>query len=681
MMDSSKNIGLAWWRHRVPRLEVLLDRPLVYFPFSGKELTAVAGWGRKKSFWLAHKTAKRRKIPCLTLEDGFLRSVGLGNSDPPLSVVVDDLGIYYDATIPSRLEKLLEVGGWESSQRIERAKEAIDRIVQERLSKYNHAPLLESPLPGTYPQKILVIDQTYGDASVTHGLADAETFSQMLTAALEENPEADVIVKTHPDVLAGKKRGYLTNIGKSSSRVHLLAEEINPLSLIEKVSRVYTVTSQMGFEALLLGKPVECFGMPFYAGWGLTNDRQTCARRTRRRTLEEVFAAAYMQYARYVDPITGQRCEIEQIITLLADRRRHWLQTRGGTLCSGVSPWKRKFLPGFLSQTKQKVRFVKSPQKAIAAATKNGCRWVLWASQETEELRQLAQQQGVSMLRVEDAFLRSVGLGSDLTRPGSLVLDDEGIYYDASRPSRLESLLRQTDFSEALLSRARKLHQAILKAGLTKYNVGNNADVVFPHGDKRLVLVPGQVEDDASVLRGSPQVRSNLELLRQARLARPEAFIIYKPHPDVLVGNRRGGIPPEVALQSCDQIVTDLDMGRLLAVVDEVHTMTSLTGFEALLRDKKVVCYGLPFYAGWGLTEDLLDCCRRGRQLTLDQLVAGALILYPTYVDPKSGQVCTVEHFLDWLARNRDNVAGPPWKTRMIRFFQRLRQTGWLSHR
>lgn len=32
------------------------------------------------------------------------------------------------------------------------------------------------------------------------------------------------------------------------------------------------MTSTLGFEALLRGKPVTCLGMPFYAGWGLTRD-------------------------------------------------------------------------------------------------------------------------------------------------------------------------------------------------------------------------------------------------------------------------------------------------------------------------------------------------------------------------------------------------------------------------
>ena len=61
--------------------------------------------------------------------------------------------------------------------------------------------------------------------------------------------------------------------------------------------------------------------------------------------------------------------------------------------------------------------------------------------------------------------------------------------------------------------------------------------------------------------------------------------------------------------------------------------MTSLVGFEALLRGLPVVTYGQPFYAGWGLTRDHAPLARRTRRLSLDELVAGALLRYPRYVN------------------------------------------------
>ncbi len=51
------------------------------------------------------------------------------------------------------------------------------------------------------------------------------------------------------------------------------------------------------------------------------------------------------------------------------------------------------------------------------------------------------------VVRVEDTFLRSVGLGANLVRPLSWVRDRRGIYYDATAPSELEHLLQATEFS------------------------------------------------------------------------------------------------------------------------------------------------------------------------------------------------------------------------------------------
>ncbi|WP_370446603.1 capsular polysaccharide export protein, LipB/KpsS family [Moraxella ovis] len=42
--------------------------------------------------------------------------------------------------------------------------------------------------------------------------------------------------------------------------------------MLEQVSTVYTVSSHIGFEVLLLNKKVYCFGVNWYSGFGLTDD-------------------------------------------------------------------------------------------------------------------------------------------------------------------------------------------------------------------------------------------------------------------------------------------------------------------------------------------------------------------------------------------------------------------------
>ena len=611
---------------------------------------AVIGWGHKATSMRARNLAQRRGVPYLAIEDGFLRSVLPGAAGaPPLALVLDDVGIYYDATAPSRLENLLQNGGWESAALIERATAAMAHIVAAKLSKYNHAPLPQGALPGHRRQKVLVVDQTRGDSSVDRGLADGATFARMLAAAATENPAADIIVKAHPDVVAGKKRGYLFPPAQHHPRVHILGRDLNPLAVIAKVDRVYVVTSQMGFEALLLNKPVECFGLPFYAGWGLTRDRQACPRRTRTRTLAEVFAAAYILYSRYIDPATGKPGAIEQVIAHLALQCGAHRMDAGRLVCTGFHWWKRPYVRRALRAPGNRVVFSDSP-RSLAAADK----LIIWGAGGPSAIERQARRRGLPVHRVEDGFLRSVGLGSDLVRPLSLVVDTQGIYFDPTRPSDLETLLRATAFTDDLRRRARGLRRLIVRNRLSKYNVGDDAPLCPAAAPgQRTLLVPGQVEDDASMRLGCVDIRTNLELLAEVRRQNPAAFIVYKPHPDVLAGNRRGAVAPEDAGRLCNLTVTGRGMPACLAAVNEVHTLTSLTGFEALLNDKEVFTYGLPFYAGWGLTRDRHHLARRGRKLTLDELVAAALILYPRYLDWRYGRLVGVEAALEHISRKR----------------------------
>ena len=259
----------------------------------------------------------------------------------------------------------------------------------------------------------------------------------------------------------------------------------------------------------------------------------------------------------------------------------------------------------------------------------------------------------VRIVRLEDGFLRSVGLGADLIRPVSWVVDSRGIYYDATRPSDLEHLLTEAEFSPEMINRAALLQERIVAEGLTKYNIGA-AGWQRPSGVGKVILVPGQVESDASLAYGAPNIRTNIGLLKAVRQANPQEYIIYKPHPDVLAGLRAKGAGEDEALRWCDELVTDAAMGDLLMAVDEVHVLTSLTGFEALLRGKSVTCYGQPFYSGWGLTKDIVPIPRRARRLSVDELVAGALIEYPVYLSRMSDALITPEQALDELLAWQD---------------------------
>jgi capsular polysaccharide export protein len=275
------------------------------------------------------------------------------------------------------------------------------------------------------------------------------------------------------------------------------------------------------------------------------------------------------------------------------------------------------------------------------------------------------------LARVEDGFIRSVGLGADLTRPLSWVFDTRGIYFDATQPSDLEWLLQNKQFSLGELERAAALRRSVIAAGLTKYNVGAGV-WQRPTSSKRVVLVVGQVETDASIRLGSHTVQTNADLLQAVRKLCPQDYLIYKPHPDVLVGLRSGNVLTSQALQWCDEVVTDADMADLLTQVDALHVMTSLAGFEALLRGVAVTCHGTPFYAGWGLCNEphVLPAAqaRRTRRLTLDQLVAGALIDYPSYLHPEQDVLMTAEQAVEFLKIQRKNLKKTSYITKLKRF-------------
>jgi capsular polysaccharide export protein len=113
-------------------------------------------------------------------------------------------------------------------------------------------------------------------------------------------------------------------------------------------------------------------------------------------------------------------------------------------------------------------------------------------------------------------------------------------------------------------------------------------------------------------------------------------------------------------------------MSELIAEVDELHVLTSLAGFEALLRGKPVTCHGQPFYAGWGLTHEYLPHTRRDRHLKLDDLVAGALIYYPLYLGRDGASLISPEEALDALLAWRRLTGGrEPWWRGLHRVYLR----------
>lgn len=675
----------------------------------GDDILAVVVWGRKETAEAGISYAKDIDSPVLYLEDGWVRSASKSaHSRRMYSLLVDDLGVYYDATQPSRIEQLLNLEGAEfqamcPDEALQYAAQCRQRLVDSDITKYNYCR--RARIPQHNEPFVLVIDQTFADASVRLGGMVREDFLHMLHLAVKENPNANVVVRTHPDVVAGLQKGYLTEAAKSQG-ITISAEGDNPIPWLKAAERVYVGTSQMGYEALLCETPVSVFGQPFYAGWGLTDDRYRTpalsARRKQKRTLDELFHVAHIELARYINPVDGSEWQLHDCLEHVKLQKDYFAKNAKEFHCVGITPWKRGYIRQYLRSPDGSVSFGTKPrsrhiQKDVLPVSKSptDCLQptqpisdvvppaqpvsdVVQPSQSKSDDTQHAQlaskavdatwsfrhfnddspegSEGASaqkapVYRLEDGFLRSAGLGSDFTPPGSLVVDATGLYFDPSGPSDLENLLNTADLSLPQVQRAQRLRQRILVADLTKYNVGKRVKRFAKPAVNRNVLVVGQVEDDASIQKGCTDVSDNTALLQAVRLANPEAYVVYKPHPDVLAGNRKGAV--ENPLNWADEVNTTSSITAGLEWCQELHTMTSLAGFEALMRGRSVTTYGLPFYAGWGLTDDKQTCTRRTRRRTLDELVYLTLIEYPRYLDVQSGEFMSPEMMLSRLEEHR----------------------------
>ncbi len=324
--------------------------------------------------------------------------------------------------------------------------------------------------------------------------------------------------------------------------------------------------------------------------------------------------------------------------------------TSTALICTGISRWKQPAVHTMLAHIYHPIRFVSSPAKALRLAHQHCATLGVWASHSKSALIEQAANLTLPVLRIEDGFLRSVGLGAAFTKPCSLVMDGCGIYYDPRTPSDLENLLNAGNFPSALITRAEHILAKLRQLRVTKYNIGQRSHEPLVPAGQRAILVPGQVEDDASIRFGSPYITTNLHLLEAVRKRHPAAYIIYKPHPDVAAGYRQGAIAPERLEQLANRTVTDRSITDLYDECHHVETMTSLAGFEALVRGLTVTTHGQPFYAGWGLTEDLLPHPRRGKHRSMAELVAATLLLYPRYIHPVTGRACSAEETLTALA-------------------------------
>lgn len=434
---------------------------------------------------------------------------------------------------------------------------------------------------------------------------------------------------------------------KSGHSVPALSGLCDPWHIAMQASAVHAGgDNELALVAALAGKPVITYGPGRFAEVGTgQSELNTCIGRE----LLQDFA--------FQDPFAERPMSPKEAIALLADWRRLIDANRQAAAIFGIAHWKRLTVNALLWDGSGKVRYASANSHRIRKL-EAGDTALAWKTRSSPDLLERLAARGVAIGEIEDGMIRSVGLGANCVPPLSIIVDFLGAHFDPAQPSQLEAILQNEDIAPDLITRAAALQKRLVGAGIGKYGMAESGHAQSRDGQRR-VLVTGQVEDDRSVLCGGAGL-TNVEVVKQARQQEPDAWIIYKPHPDVEAGHRKGFVPDAEILRHADEIERKASIMTVMGSVDAVHVITSLAGFEALMRGKQVTTHGVPFYAGWGLTRDLgLVPQRRTRERTLDELVAATLILYPRYLDPVTRLPCPVEVLVERFATGQAQITSP----------------------
>lgn len=655
--DETIRIGLiapGVWKRR-KRLNELLG-PRVDFCWAHTTrkgtLHALGAWGLKGS---AKEYAERWGLPRLVLEDAFISHLGTGNEPYGLLGIIADIdGVYYDRSAPTLMEKAIAQATVTAD-----ARNLVAEMQRHHVGKFNS--LCPNDLQASAPANLsaIVVDQIAGDLSIKGASASACDFTKMLESACDEHGASNVGVKLHPYDGYGGRIGHLRALAERY-KLALLPHRTPWIRCAMAAEHIYVVSSTAGLEALVAGRKVSCFGNPIFSGWGQTDDRH--ARRVQRtnRSLGELVQACYFDMGGYWSPALRRISDPLALSRFISANQRHVRNFGKGLTVYGIPKLKRQHISPFVSSVGGKLAIkptIEEPTKQNTSA--------VWASRFDRSANTTNPKH--FNFRVEDGFLRSQGLGADLVRPSSLVFDQRGIYYDPHQVSDLEHLLENYDLSSDEIDRADLLLEQLKQGRLSKYNQNGGSSVELPDN---AVLVIGQVADDASILKASEDISSNRALLQAVRTMRPAHFLAYKPHPDVELAGRQGAVKETPIV---DRVLRDIHPIAAIEACDELHTISSLMGFEALARGKKVVTHGRPFYAGWGLTHDRCNFPRRTRQRNLSELIYLTLIAYPYYVSPRTNIPCAVEEVVEALINGKAPSSLIPGAREILRTWRKVK--------
>ncbi len=265
---------------------------------------------------------KNKSISFFYVEDGFVcsDSNNLDSNVMPFSLAVDSLANHYEGGRPSDIENILSSYNFaKDASVVNRAGLLREKMAVNHIGKELFAGTLDASNIFTGEERrsyILVVGQPETQASIKNSNDNFE----LLKLAKQEHPEDIILYKpfeAHVISFGNDTKKYLID-----NKIEVLSDELSPLALFKKIKQVYVVKSLVGLDALVRGIPVTITGCPFYAGWGLTDDRREIPRRRRKLTLDELIAGTYILYLKYFDPVTGEAISPEMAIDRILSMRQ-----------------------------------------------------------------------------------------------------------------------------------------------------------------------------------------------------------------------------------------------------------------------------------------------------------------------------------------------------------------------
>lgn len=591
------------------------------------------------------------------LDFGFLSSkfCKQGNLQP-IALAYDDLAPYFSEKA-SDLELLLSQYDFNSEpELIDRADTFIEKLLKFDLDEKKQIYGEKTK------QRILILGQAEDDLYVTQGSGQQYSGNDLVSMAYLEHPEAQIIYKPHADVLHHRRKG-LSNPKDVEHLCQILGEAFDLVDALEDVDQVYTISAPEAFEAIIRGIKVTTLGKPYYAGWGLTDDRQSYERRNRVLSLQEFVVGYYLKYLKYYDPGYNKLTELEDAFErLIAFREMESVKTefnnkieldKQANILESYEPKpviKNTFFiycslewrPIFESLYQhQKLIFLKKPMtpqvfiETWAKKIKFCQDAVLMIQSDIAEkfLWDFAQKNHIPVYFVREGLIDGKSL---LNKKFSIAMDSKAPFNSYHEISDMENLLLSCDLTQEpqWLEKVKALIENLYLSDKQFYKNTWNANTAYGEKKNKRVLVIGEAEDDINIKLASPIKFSANELVELAYLENPDAQIIYKPFRGYLNAKVAGHLNPYNVQHICTLLTDDILPEQSLETIDHVYTLTSNLGFSALLRGIQVTTLGCPFYAGWGLTDDRQSIERRSKTLSLYELVAVIYFQYFKYYDP-----------------------------------------------